>query len=165
MPNPAAGEVLQNVVINPVPQQQQQDPQAPPRPAQDNQVLNLLVNPAFQMNAAERIGINNIVNEFLRAYQNNFAPQINEFQGAQGLERATFWICREIDTMRMIGNSYNGMLASEPYLRRIATAGSYGILPQPVNVVAFENLPFATQMYLMNLTIFILRYLNNHPQA
>ncbi len=156
MPNPAAGEVLQNLVINPVPQQQQQDPQALNRPAQENQVLNLVVHPPVQMTTAERIGINNIVNEFLRVYQNNFAPQINEFQGTQGLERATFWICREIDTMRMIGNNYNSILASEPSLRRIAVAGLNGVLP-------FENHPFTTQVFLMNLAIFILRYLNNNP--
>ena len=163
MPTPAtsSNQPLQNAVIVP----------PAPQPPQDNQVLQLLVNPTFQMTTAERIGINNIVNEFHRVYQNNFAPQIQEFQGRQGLERASYLICREIDTMRMVGTPYNTILASENLLRRIATVGSYGIMAQPANIVPFENLPFGAQMILMNLTIFILRHFNNnahqlpHPQA
>lgn len=153
MPTPAAGEPLQNAVIVP--------PQG--QPPQDNAVLQLMVNQNFQMTVAERIGVNNIVNEFFRVYQNNFAPQIQEFHGHQGLERATYWICREIDAMRMVGNNFNAILASESLLRRIAISGSYGILPQPAAIVPFENLPFSTQMYLMNLTIFTVRYLSQHP--
>lgn len=157
MSTPAADQPLQNAVI--VPPQ----PQPPQQPPQDNAVLQLMVNPTFQMTVAERIGVNNIVNEFHRIYQNNFAPQIQEFHGHQGLERATYWICREIDTMRQIGHSYQTILANDGLLRRIATTGSYGILPQPAMPVPFENLPFNTQMYLMNLTIFIVRYLSQHP--
>lgn len=149
----AAGEPLQNAVIVP--------PVVPPQ--QENQVLQLLVNPTFQMTTAERIGVNTLVNQFYQVYQNNFAPQIQEFQGRQGLERASYLICREIDTMRLLGNSYNTILASENLLRRISTVGSYGILAQPTAIVPFENLPFGAQMILMNLTIFILRYFNNHP--
>ena len=153
-----AVQPLQNVVVVPP---QVQPPQHPA--PQDNAILQLMVNPAFQMTVAERIGVNNIVNEFYRIYQNNFAPQIQQFQGHQGLERATYWICREIDTMLMVGNNYNGILNSDNLLRRIALVGSYGILPQPLNIVPFETLPFTTQMYLMNLTIFIVRYLSQHP--
>lgn len=160
MPNPAGSEVLQNVVVNPQVSQATLDPQALNRQVQDNQVLQLVVNPVFQMTAAESIGINNIVNDFLRIYQNNFAPQINQFQGNQGLVRATFLICREIDSMRMIGNSYNMIMASESLVRRIATSGSYGMLHASGNIVPFDNFPFETKTYLINLTLFIVRYLN-----
>jgi len=139
---PQGNEPLQNAVIQP-PQQQQQMPQ-------------------IQMNVAERIGVTSIVNAFHQAYHNNFAPQLQEFNGLQGLERLIYFICRDIDTKLAMGYNYNTLAGSDALLRRIAMSASLGLVPQP-NIVPFENLPFNTQMFLMNLTVFVIRFLNRNP--
>jgi hypothetical protein len=104
--------------------------------------------------------VNNIVNEFQHVYQNNFAPQIQEVQGYQGLQRIVYIICRDIDTKRSLGYDYNTILQSDQHLRHIAFTASFGVSP---NVMAFDHLSFNLQMFLMNVVAFVVRYLARAP--
>jgi hypothetical protein len=143
----AAGAGIQNPAVAPVPPQNV-PPQAPG------------ANHPIQMTAAERIGLNNIINEFHHVYHNNFAPQIQEIQGFRGLERILYIMCRDIDTKRSLGHDYNAMLQSDQLLRHIAMSASFAVHP---NIMNFDQLSFNHQMFLMNLVVFVLRYLSRNP--
>jgi hypothetical protein len=159
---PHGNEPLQNLVVQPVAAGAQNPaagaapppapPPAPPQAPGGNQPI--------QMTAAERIGLNNIINEFHHAYHNNFAPQIQEIQGFRGLERILYIVCRDIDTKHSLGYDYNQILQSDPLLRHIAMSASFAIHP---NIATFDQLSFNLQMFLMNLVVFVLRYLARNP--
>ncbi len=151
MASPQGNEPLQNLVVQPL-AAGAQNPAAAPPPAAPNQPI--------QMTAAERIGLNNIINEFHHVYHNNFAPQIQEIQGFRGLERILFIVCRDIDTKRSLGYDYNQILQSDPLLRQIAASASFAVHP---NMMAFDHLSFNLQMFLMNIVVFVVRYLARNP--
>lgn len=138
---PPAGNPVENRILHPIAQ--------PPVPQQQQQ------QPLIQMTPAERMGINNLVNEFRRTYENNFAPLVAEFQDHQALETAIYWICREVDTLQRQGQNTTYILTSDVLMTRIATAASSSLRAG----VPFQNLPFMTQVFLMNLTIFVVRSL------
>lgn len=139
---PIAGEPLLNLVIQP---QNQQSPQERPQPVQAEPRL-------LQMSTAERIVVNNILNEFRRVYENNFAPQLATIQS---LDTSIFWILREIDGMRMMGQSITNMHDEKNCMRHLAAAGAR----QENQIQPFESLAFEIQMFFMNLSYFTVRYL------
>lgn len=150
--NPAGAEPLQNLVIVPG-----AGAAAPPQPQQ-----NLMPH----LSNLQRIGLNNILNEFRQQFGHNFAPMIGDFQNTNSLEAAIYWICREIDNLILHGNAINNILNSDGHMRFLVMTGynrSRGFNEHWVN---FEALPFHTQNFLMNLSSFILHYLTrqaNNP--
>jgi hypothetical protein len=138
--SPAGGEpAVQNTVIQPVAAAAQA--QNPP------------------MTSAERIGINVMATEFRQNYQNNFAPIL---AAHPPLETAIFWICREIDSLRLMGYQLNNILNSDNLMRRVATAAANGSRPPAEFPGPFDALPFNSQIFYMNLATFIVRYLGRN---
>lgn len=155
-PSPPGNQPLQNMVVVPLQAQAQPNPAAgagAPQ-AQAQQV------PRIQMSVAERIGVNNIVNEFRQVYKENFGNALNGFEEGRSLEDCVFWICREVDSLLLLGHTYDTILSSDGLMRRVAVTASNGLRPRVEVPVPFENHPFHVQVFLMNLTIFVVRYLN-----
>ena len=136
---PPGGSPVENRILHPIAQ--------PPQP--QNQM-------PIYMTPAERIGINNLVNEFRRTYEANFAPLVGEFQDAQVLETAMYWICRDVDTLQRQGHNATYILTSDVLMARLAAAAASAVR----NGAIFQNLPFMTQVFFMNLTIFVVRSLS-----
>ena len=99
---PQGNEPLQNQVIQPV----------------ANQPVPMYMNPA------ERVGINNLINEFRRNYEGNFAPMTAELQNLQNLEAAMYWICHEVDTLQRQGHNLSNILATDQLMTRIACSAA-----------------------------------------
>ena len=147
---PQGNEPIQNRVIQPV-----ANPAAQPQPQPQVQAQI----PAIRMTAAERIGVAHILNEFRRNYENNFAPIIAGFHDQQTLETGIYLICREVDSLSLIGHGFNNILNSDILMRRIAIVACSGSRPPGENQVPFENIPFNHQMFYMNLAVFVVRFL------
>ncbi len=145
---PQGNEPIENRVVQPV-----ANPAARPQPQPQPQV------PMIRMTSAERIGVKHIMNEFRRNYENNFAPIIAGFHDQQTLETSIYLICREVDSLTLIGQGFNNILNSDSLMRRIAIAASAGSHPPGELHVAFENIPFNHQMFYMNLAVFVVRFL------
>lgn len=112
------------------------------------------------MNTAERMGVRHMAVEFRRTYEANFAPIFAEFQDPTILESAVYWICREVDSLVLQGHNLNNILTLDPLMRRLAAAGANASRPQGDISMVFEHLSFNTQMFYMNLTNFVIRFLN-----
>lgn len=149
--SPQGNEPLQNLVVV----------LGQPNPAAAGLVAQ---NPQIQMSVAERIGVNNIVNEFRQAYRENFGNALHNFDEGRSLVDCVFWICREIDSLVLLGHAYTSILASDALMRRVAITAANGLRSLVEAPIPFENHPFHLQMFLMNLSIFVVRYLNrpNH---
>lgn len=111
------------------------------------------------MNAAERIGVQAAFQEVQRAFEQfngNLAVPYNQ---PNILKLAIYWALREIDSVQAFGVPLPNIALAENYVRRIATT-SFGGCQQPnPNQITFDRQPFEVQMFFMNLTGFLLRFL------
>ncbi len=110
------------------------------------------------MNNAEQLGVRAAYEEFLRLVNQQYMPIVAPFNDPQRLRLAILWALREIDSIQAFGVNLAAILQSEQYIRRIAAMAFRGGMNQ--NLVALENQHFDVALFCMNLTGFILRFLN-----
>lgn len=109
------------------------------------------------MNNAERLGVRAAYEEFMRVAEPNYGPIVAPFNEPQRLRLAILCALREIDSIQVFGVNIAGILQSEQYMRRIAAVAYRGAMNQNL---AIENQPFDINLFFMNLTGFLLRFLN-----
>ena len=110
------------------------------------------------MNNAEQLGVRAAYDEFQRVVNQQYGPIAAPFNEAQRLRLAILWGLREIDSIQAFGVNLAGILQSEQYMRRIAAVAYRGAMNQ--NNAALENQPFDVNLFCMNLTGFLIRFLN-----
>ena len=131
-------------------------PAHPPAGDQNNNQNNNIQMP--YMNNAEQLGVRAAYDEFQRVVNQQYGPIAAPFNEAQRLRLAILWGLREIDSIQAFGVYLAGILQSEQYMRRIATMAYRGGMNQ--NNVMLENQPFDVSLFCMNLTGFLIRFLN-----
>ncbi len=107
---------------------------------------------SLNMNSAEKLGVFMIYKQFQEDFVNAFGPIQNPFTNSESLQNTIYFMLREIDTLQNQGFLLNTIQQNHAYFQRIATSGCIGCQ-------TFESQSFDTQLFLMNLTSFILRIL------
>lgn len=125
--------------------------------------MNQVIQPNQQiqmpyMNNAERLGVQSAHDEFMRIGVHQYGPIAVPFNDPQRLRLAILWALREIDSIQAFGINLAGIQQSEQHMRRIAAVAYRGGMNQ--NNAALENQPFDVSLFFMNLTGFLIRFLN-----
>jgi hypothetical protein len=125
--------------------------------------MNQVIQPNQQiqmpyMNNAERLGVQFAHDEFMRLGVHQYGPVAGPFNDPQRLRLAILWALREIDSIQAFGINLAGIQQSEQQMRRIAAVAYRGGMNQ--NNAALENQPFDVSLFFMNLTGFLIRFLN-----
>ena len=132
----------------------------------NNNLVNQIVNNnnPFQMpfmGNAERLGVQAAYDEFIRVVQQQYGPIAAPFNEPARLRLAILWALREIDSIQAFGVNLAGIQQSEQNMRRIASVAYRGGLNQ--NNAVLEQQPFDLNLFFMNLTAFLIRFLQR-PQ-
>ena len=109
------------------------------------------------LNSAETAGIHFLYHEFMNHFAHSFGPLPNLFTNERTLKTSMYFMLREIDTLKNQGFLLNTLQQNVTYFQKIATAGC-------TECQSFESQTFDTQLFLMNLTSFILRTLTRISQ-
>jgi hypothetical protein len=131
-------------------------PNHPPGAEAVNQIFQPIQMP--HMTNAEQLGVRSAYEEFQRVAVPQYGQIAVPFNDPQRLRIAILWALREIDSVQAFGLNLAGILQSEQYMRRIAAVAYRGAMGQ--NNVALENQPFDVNLFFMNLTGFLIRFLN-----
>ena len=111
------------------------------------------------MNAAERLGIQAVFQEVHRAFEQFNGVLLAPYNQHPILKLAIYWALREIDSVQAFGVPLQNIALTEQYVRRIATTSFGGCQQANPNQIVFDRQPFEVQMFFMNLTGFLLRFL------
>lgn len=106
------------------------------------------------MNSAEKLGILLIQKEFQHHFVNAFGPIPNPFSNTETLKKTIYFMLREMDTLQNQGFLFHTIQQNQTFFQRIANAGCVGCQ-------SFESQTFDTQLFLMNLTSFLLKILRD----
>jgi hypothetical protein len=135
--------------------QQVQAEQAVQNQIYQNNLMNQNLN--MRMNPAERIGVNAVYEQIIQNFENVYGPLIAPYDNRPTIMTAIYYSLREIDILQGLGHNIQNILVTENLIRRISTAGYSSCAHEPA--VPFEQLPFDLQMFFMNLSSYLVRYL------